>query len=311
MTITVLLPAYNATRFLPATMQSVLAQTHREFEFLIIDDGSTDGTLAMLNDWAARDSRIKVVSHTNRGIARTLNDGMAIASGEWIARIDADDIMEPNRLERQIAFLQQNPDVVVASSLVKYINEHGDSIGQNSSYFTSREKIAEFKKNHWPIGFHHPAAIFKKSVIQSLGGYRPEFVPAEDMDLWNRVVDAGYQVLVQGEHLTQYRIHASSVSVGKFKIAEEKAQWVEACILARHQNRAEPTREGFLESRKNLPVTQRFNTVRRNWARAIYKASVFHFSRRNWVRFVPGLATALVLEPWYVLQRIIPQLRKA
>ncbi len=311
MTISVLMPVYNSSRFLVEAIESVLAQTHADFEFIVIDDGSTDGTLAIAQSFAAKDPRIQVITHANMGMGKSLNDAMIRAKGEWIARLDGDDLMAPDRLERQLAFLKEHPDLVVASSLVYYVDESGKTIGKNSSRFTNREAITESIANHWPVGFHHPAAIFRKDIIQSLGGYRPQFWPADDMDLWNRVVDAGHAVLVQPEYLTKYRIHASSVTVGKFRATEEKAQWVEACIRARHDRKPEPGWEQFLAERNSLPLLQRFNARRRDYARALYKASVFHFSRRRYDRFVPGLIAATVLEPWYVLQRVLPQLRRS
>ena len=311
MRITVLMPAYNSARFLPEAIESVLAQTHCDFEFLIVDDGSTDDTLRIARSFAVRDGRIKVISHENLGMGASLNDAMKIASGDWIARIDADDRMVPDRLERQIIFLQDHPKLVVASSLVHYIDERGAIIGQNTSRFTTRQGVAYAVANHWPIGFHHPATIFRKDVIQKLGGYRPEFWPADDMDLWNRVVEAGYGVLVQPEYLTKYRIHGSSVTVGKFWETEQKAQWVEACMQARLQKQPEPTWAQFVAARDQLSWPRWLNARRRDYARALYKAAAIQFSQRQYVKVVPGLLAALVLEPWYVLQRVIPQLKKS
>lgn len=307
MKISVLMPAYNAARFLSEAIQSVLAQTYRHFEFFLIDDGSTDDTPAIARAAAARDARIKIITHPNKGMANSLNDAMHQTQGEWIARIDADDLMEPDRLRRQIAFLRENPDLVVASSLVHYIDEDGQVIGRNVSRFTSRQTIAEYVAHHWPIGFHHPASIFRKDVILSLGGYRPEFTPAEDLDLWNRVVDAGHSVLVQDEYLTRYRIHSSSVTVKRFRVSEAKARWVESCILARHEHRPEPTWEQHVARQNNRPWPRRLNARRRDHARALYKAAVLHFSRGRYEKCLPRLLAAAALEPWYVFQRVLPQ----
>ena len=131
------------------------------------------------------------------------------------------------------------------------------------------------------------------------------------MDLWNRVVEAGHAVLVQPEYLTKYRIHGSSVTVGKFRETEQKAQWVEACMHARRLGVREPTWEQFIDLQKQVPWTQRFNNRRRDYARALYKAAAYHFSRRHYARLVPGLLAAMALEPRYVLHRVLPQIRKS
>lgn len=311
MTITVLMPAYNAARFLPQAIGSVLDQTYDDFEFIIIDDGSTDETPLILRSYANQDKRIEIITHPNMGMGKSLNEAMKEAKGNWIARIDADDIMMPQRLERQIIFLNENPHLAVASSLVYYINEKGRTIGKYSSHFTSRAAITEAQQKDEPIGFHHPAAIFRKDIIQSVGGYRPEFWPADDMDLWNRVADAGHEVLVQPELLTKYRIHSSSVTVGQFRTTEEKAHWVEACIKARHTNQPEPTWEEFRALRHRQSWLQQFNAFRQDYGRALYKSAVCHFSHRRYERFLPRLMAAAALEPWYVLQRVLPQLRRS
>ena len=311
MNISVLIPVFNSDRFLAEAIDSVLGQTFRNFELIVIDDGSTDRSPQILANYAAKDSRVKIITHANIGMGQSLNKAMSLANGDWIARLDGDDIMEPDRLERQIDFLQKNPDVVVASSLVYYLDDNSRIIGKNTSKFTNREAVKAYVAKDLPIGFHHPAAIFRKDIILSLGGYRSQFWPADDMDLWNRVVDAGHQVLVQEEYLTRYRIHASSVMVGKFRSADAKANWVEACILARHQNRLEPTWDEFNQQRAKMPWSNRFNSSRRGYARALYKAATLHFSHKKYLKFAPGLLAALLLEPWYVLPRVLPQLRKS
>ncbi|HQY88296.1 MAG TPA: glycosyltransferase family 2 protein, partial [Tepidisphaeraceae bacterium] len=107
--ISILLPAHNAAPFVEQAVRSTLAQTHKRFELLAIDDGSTDETLQILNKLAREDDRVRIISHENMGMGRSLNHALGEARFEWIARMDADDVMLPNRLERQLAFLAANP----------------------------------------------------------------------------------------------------------------------------------------------------------------------------------------------------------
>src|SRR3954466_9053437 len=126
----VLMPAYNAAAFIGPAIDSVLAQTVRDLELLVIDDGSKDGTLAIAQDYAKRDPRVRVVTQPNAGIAHTLNRGLEMLAGHgWVFLMHADDLMMPNRLERQSAFVAANPDLAVASSLVYYVNATGRTIG--------------------------------------------------------------------------------------------------------------------------------------------------------------------------------------
>ncbi|HUG15035.1 MAG TPA: glycosyltransferase, partial [Thermomicrobiales bacterium] len=206
MFISVVLPAYNAERFAAEAIDSVLAQTHTDFELILIDDGSTDSTLDILRSYAARDCRIKVLAHENLGVARAMNQAMSVAQSNWIARMDADDIMEPRRLERQVAFVAEHPDLAVTSCLVTYIDAGGRTLGRSAPEFTSDEEVRKTRDAGTPIGFHHPGVLMRRDVVVGIGGYRSEFVSAQDMDLWNRIADAGGRILVQPEYLLRYRI---------------------------------------------------------------------------------------------------------
>src|SRR5262249_2533368 len=161
--------------------------THIDWELIVIDDGSKDRTLEIARSYESRDARVRVFTQPHSGIAHTLNHAIELAKYEWIARMDADDLMEPNRLERPLAFLATNPDLSVASSLVYYINEAGAVVGHGRSLFTDRRTAARFTRKNRIVTFNHPAVILCKSVLKEVGGYRPEFEPAEDCDLWNRI----------------------------------------------------------------------------------------------------------------------------
>jgi len=117
---TVIMPAYNAERYLAEAIESVLGQTWKDFELIILDDGSRDRTLEIAQSYALRDSRVRVESHTNMGIAPTLNLGLALSESEWVIQMHADDVMMPNRIERQLAFVAEHPELAVASSWIKH-----------------------------------------------------------------------------------------------------------------------------------------------------------------------------------------------
>lgn len=318
--VSILMPAYNAERFVAEAVASVLAQTHRDFELLAIDDGSADGTPGILADLAAADDRIRVIAHANMGMGRALNNAMTLARHDWIARMDADDVMMPNRLERQLAFVAERPSVVVASSLVQYIDERGASLGRSRCEYTDPGRIGYSLARNRTIGFHHPAVLMRRDVIRAVGGYRHQFWPADDIDLWNRVVDhyaasiragAAPPVLVQAEYLMRYRIHGASVSVGSSRLAGQRYEWMAASMCSRRAGRAEPTWEQFLDDQRRLPLLRRFNRGRRDRARTLYKSAVFHFAKKHYLRCAPHLAAAALLEPSYVLPRLLPQLLPA
>ena len=309
MLLSVLMTAYNAERYLPQAIESVLRQTYRDFEFVIIDDGSTDRTGEIIRGYAEKDSRIVVVRHENMGMGRSLNVGLEVVKGEWVARIDADDEMLPTRLERQLAYVKANPDVAVTATLVNFIDGRGRLLGRSRSDLVTREGLARVMKSRGLVHLHHPAVLGRVQSWRVIGGYRPAFWPAEDVDLWNRVADAGGVVLVQPEYLTNYRIHGSSVCVESARRATRKLEWVEACARARRGGAAEPTWEQFEAARGGGGLVARLNRARRDVARAMYKAATLHYSDRRYHRLAAALAAAAVLEPAYVWEKLGPRLR--
>ena len=174
--VTVLMPVYNAQDFLEAAMESILQQTFHDFEFLIIDDGSTDHSVSIIQSF--KDPRIKLYQNErNLGISATLNKGIALATAEYIARMDADDISYPDRLQKQVAYLDANPDCALVSSLVKVITEEGKFL-----------RLDAFKSEHFYYNLtficwiYHPTVMYRKEAVQAVNGYTALY--AEDFELF-------------------------------------------------------------------------------------------------------------------------------
>ena len=207
MFVTVLLSALNAEDTISEAIASVLSQTHKDFELILIDDGSTDRTLEIMQRFGLNDPRIRVVSHPNMGMGASLNAGLSMARARWVARMDADDVMIPNRLKRQLSFLRDNCGVTVASSLVYHIDDDGRLLGSSVSDLKTAADLARYVRNNETVGFHHPAVIMRRDVVLEIGGYRPQFWPADDIDLWTRIAEKGHLLLVQQEYLLKWGIH--------------------------------------------------------------------------------------------------------
>jgi glycosyltransferase involved in cell wall biosynthesis len=208
--LTVILPAYNADNYIRAAVQSILDQTFRDFEFIIINDGSTDNTLAILQQLANADARIKLITRPNTGYVVALNQGIALARGEFIARMDADDISLPQRFEKQLAYLQAHPQCVLLGTNVAQMDQDGAVIGPMSDIAFGHDQINHaLLRRGWPIV--HPSIIARTSAIKSIGGYIPAFCPNEDHDLFLKLAEIG-QVENLPEVLVHYRKHAASIS---------------------------------------------------------------------------------------------------
>lgn len=304
MRVSVLMPAYNAARHIAQAIESVLAQTHADFEFIIINDGSTDGTRAIVENYVQRDQRIRLLNQSNKGPGAAMNVGLNTAKHEWIVVMHADDVMLPHRIERQLAFVQEHPEIAVASSFVYNINDAGTVIAKFESPLVSKQAVEETLRRNDIIGFHHPAVIMRKAIVQELGGYRETLQTNEDIDLWNRVAERGYLILVQPEFLLKYRIHASAASIAKSRLVQLQLRWVKSCMVARRNRLPEPSWEEFLEERSLLSPLKRLAQERKELAKVLYKAAVFHYANRNYPLLLVYVMAAVSLQPEYVLRQI-------
>lgn len=310
MKVTVVIPAYNAERHLEEAVKSVLGQTHDDFELIVVNDGSQDHTLAILNELARTDRRIKVIDQDNRGTAGALNRGLEEAETEWVVVMHADDLMLPERLERQIAFIRKNPDLKVSSCLAYYISETGKQLGKTKADLFSREKFQWYVDHHETIGLLHPGAVLHRDTVMNLGGYRQPFWPAEDIDLWNRVAEKGHLILVQNEVLMKYRIHTGSVSTARFAATRLKYEWVRRCMQSRRGGQPELDWEAFQQEWNSAPVLQRLNRSRKTQAKAFYHAAGHDYLRGQVVKGALKLSMAALLQPDYVLPRLRSQMVK-
>lgn len=304
MRVSVLLPAYNAEATLRDAVESVLAQTYREFELVLIDDGSTDGTRRMMEAFARQDARVRVIAHGNMGMGASLNHAMAHVDAEWVARMDADDMMMPTRLERQVAFLEAHPGLAVASCLVYYVNEQGRVIARGTSDLCSLDDFARYMRTNRLIAVSHPGAIMHRRTVMSVGGYRPQFWPADDQDLWNRLAEAGHPIVVQPEYLLKYRIHAASICVAQPRATMQQVRWVEKCALARRAGRPEPSLEEFLASERDEPWLQRFNRQRVELAAILYKLATHYYGAARYRHLLIAFGGSLLLEPMPSMRRL-------
>lgn len=207
--VSVIIPAYNAEKYLSQAIESILNQTFRDFELIIIDDCSTDGTGQIINDYLKLDKRIIALRNKNNlKLSRVLNRGIKIARGKYLARMDADDVSFPERLEKQVAFMEANPEVGVSGGTMVITNASGKVTGERN-YHTTDEKIRKKIFRYNP--FCHPAVIIRKSVLKKAGLYNHDFNPTEDYELYFRIgLQAKFANLT--DKLIKYRVVSDSMT---------------------------------------------------------------------------------------------------
>lgn len=211
--ISVILPVYNAKEYIKETLESVLTQTFSDFEVLIMDDGSTDGTSEILKTFAAKDHRIKLFHQENKGVVSSYISLIEKAESNLLARMDADDFCYPERFAKQYEYLTKHPDTVMVSAFCKIFYEKNERAPRNTGF------TADFM-NRWFLSmnppFIHSMAMFKKDAYQISGGYLKEEYPAEDYGLWVRIKRHG-KIMNLPEILGEYRLKGSGVSGKNFK----------------------------------------------------------------------------------------------
>lgn len=207
--VSVLLPVHNGGEFLYQAVESVLRQTMGDFELLAHDDGSSDGSLDVLKDFAARDSRVIVSAGGCAGIVPALNTMISAARGRYLARMDADDVCQPERFARQVSHLEANPGCAAVGSRVTLIDGDGDVI----SPFIDDVHHGDIDAAHLRGGksrICHPTAMMRAEAVRRVGGYDDRFRFAEDVDLFLRLAEVG-TVCNLPDVLLDYRQHRSAI----------------------------------------------------------------------------------------------------
>ena len=218
-TVTVLMPVYNGTRYLREAIDSILKQTFEDFEFLIIDDASTDESASVILSYS--DERIRFVQNeSNVGQVRCQNIGLDLARGQYIARLDQDDSSLATRLQRQVALIDSDHRLAVVGTWMSKVDENGHEIdlwlGKVDDYV---EYLFTSLTNSLPL--YHPSVIFRRDAVMQVNGYDESLPYCEDQDLWRRLALAGYEARVIPEPLTRYRIHVEQQSVSKSNIQSD------------------------------------------------------------------------------------------
>lgn len=261
--ISVLMPVYNAERYVAEAVESILAQTYRDFEFLIINDGSTDGSLAILERYAARDARIRLISRPNTGLVGALNEGLSLAQGHLIARMDADDVALPRRFELQVDFLDHHPEVVCLGGAIQMIDEKGRYLTQIHPPQTNEDIQERALTGHTPMT--HPTVMMRNECVAAVGGYRPETYPAEDLDLFLRLGERG-QLASLPEAVLKYREHANSICQKNRDVQMDRM--ISVATQARERRHLPPHKITLVHFRSDMTRTSRHRFAIRNgwWA---------------------------------------------
>lgn len=283
--VSVILPVFNGERYLARAIASVLAQTFADFELIAVDDGSSDRTPAILGRCAKNDARIRIVSRANTGIVGALNDGIASARGEYLARMDADDLCEPERFARQVEYLRAHPECVILGTQILRIDPGDLPIGPETQPLDHETILARLLEGSAGT-LTHPSVMMRRDAVEAVGRYRQEFQWVEDYDLFLRLAERG-RLANLPDMLLRYRLHYESVNM---KRREAQARLAHQCLSAACAHLGIPDRKPVAMLRWLDEPRDRIS-IRGGWARRALACGNFATARKHALRNV-------LAQPW-------------
>ena len=272
-TISVVMPVYNTEAFLAPAIESILKQTYDDFEFIILDDATTDRSVTIIQQFAESDDRIRFFPLEHRGYVSLLRRGLNHCRGEFVARMDSDDISMPDRFDKQIAYLRGHPEVVAVGSRVVLIDPYGSRV-EKPAHKTEHAEIEAELLNGVGWALVHPTVMMRREPLMKVGGYREDLAVSEDLDLFLRLAEVG-KLANLPDVLLQYRQHLGSVNYTKYEQQKAvKRQIVSDAYKRRGQQM--PPNWAFRE-RKLLPHPEQY----RRWGWAALRSGNIGVARKH------------------------------
>lgn len=296
--VSVLMAAYNAMPYLPAAVESILEQTMTDFEFVIVDDGSTDKTPDYLA--SIEDARVRVITQANGGLAVALNHGLSHCRGESIARMDADDLSLPERLARQVEYLDNHPEIGCVGSQISHFGDV--RVGGCLKLPTTHEEIRRALEE----GRHaivHASVMMRAELVKDIGGYWPLRLVSEDHDLFLRLSEKS-RIVTISPVLYHVRVHRGSLNGKQMKSVRRGIDFARELAVRRQQDLPPISYEEFARSRDTAPLPRRWLEGLDAFARSNYMAGVGDLYGDHVWRGRLRLAVAAALAPKLTFQRL-------
>lgn len=309
--ISVIMGVYNGEPFLESAIKSILNQTFNAFEFIIVNDGSTDNSLSICQRYANEDDRIKLIDlGRNVGRCHALNYGIEIAQYPWIAIMDADDIALPHRFKRQMKAIEEDPEVITWGSYISHINSTGKVLSVNKVGPSTHEEMNQRIQQGIPVFIMHPTALIRKDIVEQVGGYNQAFTPAEDIELFSRVIEHG-PILAIPEVLLLYRIHGRSLSMTNMAVQQQYTNYVKLRYENRLTNTPMLTLEDYLEAQKKKSFLQRLRWQMQLTRSLYYRRAGMAYGEGKWIKALSYFAFSAIIDPRYAIPRVWQQLVSA
>jgi glycosyltransferase involved in cell wall biosynthesis len=289
MKVSVILPVYNAKDYLKIACDSLFQSIFQDFEVIAIDDGSTDGSLEILHAISKNEPRLKILTQAHQGIVQALNYGISESKGTYIARMDADDISHPDRLEKQIAYLEGHPDAIAVGSWVRFIDDKNRPFFIYQTPIKNESIVAALWQGNGGA-MVHPSVLFRKSAMDAVGRYREAYRSLEDLDLYLRMIGKGSYYNLP-EVLLDYRQHFQSVNYSSRHEARHKLHFQ---LMQEHCKNAGKPFPTLTEAVHQKTPDQ----IYWQWANWALES---HFFSSAWIYAIKALATSSLKITTYLM----------
>ncbi|MBU2994050.1 glycosyltransferase family A protein [Octadecabacter sp. 1_MG-2023] len=256
--LTVMLPVYDAERYLREAMDSILAQSFRDFELIAVDDGSGDKSAEILDGYAAKDSRVRVIRQTNGGVSVGCNAAIDAGSGQYLARMDADDIAWPDRFEKQVSYLDTHPKCVGLGTCFRIVDPEGRLLRVVSAPLTHEEIDARHASGKGLLSICNPSVMMRMDAVRTVGKYDVDFRSAHDIEIFLRLAEVGTLANLP-DILFDYRMHMSSIGhAGRSK--QLNFAWLAAKMAAQRRGTAfsEPEPDAQRSSERKVDIYRKW-----------------------------------------------------
>lgn len=283
-TLSVVMSVYNGERFLKSAIESILNQTFEDFEFIIVNDGSTDQTEIMLNSYS--DKRIKIIRQQNTGLTKALNTGLSIARGQFVARMDADDLCSNDRFDKQISILKNNPNVGIVGTFARYIDLAGKDLGFTLFPIDSLDvnKYLREKGNC----FVHGSMMMRRQALIDIGFYDEFFKYAQDYDMLLRMITK-FKVVNIPKYLYSLRIQTDSITNKNYKSQCVYAKLAKLRfsqkVLGNQIDLGKKYSE-LLQCEKHISSRQMLSNLYSAWATNYYEKGNYQLSRERFIKSI-------------------------
>jgi len=308
MAVSVVMTVYNGERFLAESVESVLNQTMPNFELIVVDDGSVDSSVSILESYAQRDTRIKFIPQRHAGVPAAANLGIRHAKYELIARLDSDDRMLCERLEKQVAFLEEHQQTQLVCSNCYFINASGRRVGSSACRLDVERARAELRPSHC-LELIQSTVMMRKGAFLKMGGYREDLPYAEDRDLWGRFATGGFPIAVQPAYLVEFRLHTGAMTMEKATLQHEICSLIDENVKRRFQGKPEISLSGLQAAKRRAPAMLRFRENTRFMALHAFKRASRYYGEGQFLSCALSMAAAVSLSPIQTVRRVLQRIR--